>query len=193
MFSEEFLEQNRRECEEEERQFKASGGPQKEAFKQLLNNIYQENDTYDIKYQKLDNLPGILYVKEKIYAIEGGTCWDQEDEDNSYEMIVSDKSIIYGIEGKFSWLVKNNLSELNLPSIRIEEWINNNIRTMSKHSYIKDFHKAEYYGNSSTYGIFEVDFDKFLKKVCSEKDYQYYEEVKKDFKPETKNKKGWSY
>lgn len=193
MFSEEFLEQNRLECEEEERQFKASGGPQKETFKNLLNYLYEKNDNYDINKQKLENTLGVLYLKEKIYAIEGGSCWDGADEYNNYETSVSDKSIISSITCDYDNVITRRFENINLDPQKLEEWTNNNIKSMSKYSYIKDFHESEYYGNSSNYGIYKIDFNALINEVCNEDDKKYYEEIKANFIPEPKkqNKNGY--
>lgn len=182
MFSEEDMEKMNKEYEE-------GGYREREIFNNLLTKIYEYNDSHPRNAsKKLENTLGIMYIHEKYYAIEGGTCWDAVDEDNSYEVDIGDKSVASGLVSGVTYMLGQEFKELSVKDSIVNEWIEKNVRSKGKYSYITDYFQSEYYGNSSTYGIYKVDLNVLIEEVCSDKEKKIYKEVVEKFKPPVKNK-----
>lgn len=182
MFSEE-------EMERMDREYRESGQREKNIFKKFLTKIYEKNDKEQNSSKNLENKLGELYIHEKIYGIEGGSCWDQGDDD-THEVVTSEKAIIKSIVSSVAYIIEE-LKDLNLDEQKVKEWMDSNVKSMSKYSYIKDYFVAEYYGNSSTYGIYKIDLNPLIAHACSDKEKLFYLEALKEFTPPIKYKNNW--
>lgn len=182
MFSEEEMERMNKEYEE-------GGYREREIFDKFLVKIYEHNEKEPRNTsKKLENTLGVMYIHEKYYAIEGGSCWDGVDEDNNYEVLTSDKSVVAGLLNEVNWIVNKHLIGLTVDEDKLTDWIEKNVKSKSKYSYITDYHVNEYYGNSSTYGIYKIDFNTLIEAVCSDKEKKIYQETVENFKPPVKHK-----
>lgn len=182
MFSEE-------EMERMDREYRESGQREKKIFQKFLTHIYQKNDKPENSSRNLENKLGELYIHEKIYGIEGGTCWDQGD-DSTHEVMTSEKAIIKSIVSSVAYIIEE-LKDLNLDEQKVKEWMDSNVNQISKYSYIKDYFVAEYYGNSSTYGIYKINLNTLIEHACSDREKQLYSESLKEFTPPIKYKNNW--
>ena len=183
MFSEE-------EMERMDKEYRESGQREKNIFQKFLTHIYQKNDIPQNTSRNLENKLGELYIHEKIYGVEGGTCWDEGD-DSTHEVITSENKIRKSIVSSVEWIIKKELKDLNLDEQKLKQWMDSNVNSISKHSYIKDYFVAEYYGNSSNYGIYKINLNTLIEQVCSDKEKQFYNEALKEFTPPIKYKNNW--
>jgi len=181
MFSDEEMERMNKEYIE-------SGQREKNIFAELLTHIYKKNDTEQNISRNLENKLGEFYIHEKIYGVEGGTCWDGPGDDNNHEVMTSDKAIVNSIVRSVEYIINQYLTPLNLDTTKVEEWLDSNVKSLSKYSYIKDYWVAEYYGNSSTYGIYKIDFNNLIEHACSDKEKGFYKESLAEFRPPIKSK-----
>jgi hypothetical protein len=174
-----------------EKEYHELGWKEKDIFNKFLIHIYQNNQERVYEYKNLENVVGELYIHKKIYGIEGGTCWDEPGEDNSHEVISGDKEVVNSLAYSVKSIIEQYLKPLNLDETKVKEWLDTNVRSLSKYSYVKEYFEAEYYGNSSTYGIYKIDLNSFIEHVCTDREKNFYKEVAENFVPPIKKKNSW--
>jgi hypothetical protein len=152
-------------------------------FQNLLVNIDDTN-------QRLKNINADQYIttvltRTEIASVSGGSCWD---EDNHYENTVSDKTIQNELHRKFLNTLTPLIKELDIPVIQLEDWLTEKLSIVTKYSYIKEFYEHEYYGNSTTYGIYGLKIEDVVEKFCDEETKEIYQKELQSFVDQPKEK-----
>lgn len=187
MFGQEDLDRMQKEYEE-------SGDKERTVFEGMLTHIHEKNATETMNQKKkLDSDPSLLYIHEKIYSIEGGSCWDGADEDTNYEVNRSEDQIAYSITGTVKSFIDKHFQLLDTDKNKVEEWMLKKVKSITKYSYITDYYVAEYYGNSDNYGIYKIDIQNLIETVCTDKEQKIFKEIKSKFVPPVKVKNRYNY
>jgi hypothetical protein len=171
-----------------EKEYQESGQREKDIFDKFLTYVYKYNDEPRNTSRGIENKLGELYIHKEIYGTEGGTCWDQN---NTREFMVNEEKIVKTIVSSVEGIIEAELKDLNLDQSKVKEWMDSNVHSKSRFSYIKDYFVPEYYGNSTTYGIFKIDFNNLIEHACSDREKQLYKEAQAEFTPPIKYKNSW--
>lgn len=186
MLSQEQLERLQKEYDE-------SGDKERKVFTNFLTTLYNRNrDNSKNADKKLENTLGVVYIHEKMWGVEGGSCWDGAEEDNTHEVHISEDRVVRNIAVEVNWIIRDQLKDLELNPEKVNKWIADNVSCRGKYSYIADYFQPEYYGNSNTVGIYKVDLNNLVDNICTAKEQEIYQEVKSNFTPPpVKKNKNW--
>jgi hypothetical protein len=158
-------------------------------FSDFLQKNYEGKQFFIEKKHVEANNHSQVVVEEETSRITGGSCWDEGDEDNTYYESISDHTIEHGIRFGFKCTLRELIKSLDLSVDDFDKWLDNN-RPFSR---IGEYTRGEYYGNSTTYGLYALPLDTVVEKFCTTVQKEAYKKSLSDFVPveSKKNKYSW--
>lgn len=153
-----------------------------EKIEKHFNEMYKANSKY-IKYVKIFD-PNITYTMVKISEVSGGSCWS---EDYHIDTDIPNKELREKLYIRYANRINDFSNSLGIEQYELDEYLKKTLKQEDTSTYLNKYTNYEYYGNSTTYGLYVLNIQNMVKDLASEEINKIYNEYLKIFIEKAKN------
>lgn len=149
------------------------------AIHNLLIVIQESNNNRIKRYELKGSYTNIVTAVAQISEVFGGSCWSEDyhsEKDTPY------KEIKPVLKTQFARILNPFFENLGLSTALLENYLDNFLNKTKRYDNVGQYTDYEYYGNSTTYGLYGLNLDNLISETCSEEVQRMYHKELNNFK-----------
>lgn len=141
------------------------------AVNNLLISMQDSNQGRLKRYELKGNYNNVVTAVAQISEISGGSCWSEE---SHYETETSYKEIKPVLKNQFNRALNPFFESIGISTQVLDIYLDQFLDENKKYDKIGEHTDYEYYGNSTTYGVYGLNLDNLIGETCSEEVQRIY-------------------
>ena len=145
----------------------------------LLSVIQESNNNRIKRYELKGNYTNIVTAVAQISEVFGGSCWSEDyhsEKDTPY------KEIKPVLKNQFTRTLNPFFDNIGLSTTLLDNYVDKFLNETKRYDNLGQYTDYEYYGNSTTYGLYGLNLDHLISETCSEEVQRIYHKELNKFK-----------